>query len=60
MLTTHDMDDIDQICDRLIMIDSGKKIYDGSLVDLKKKYTGGSILFVECLRKNPLIWRIPG
>ena len=44
ILTTHDMDDIEAICSRLIMIDEGKKIYDGSLSSFKELYTGGSVL----------------
>jgi len=44
ILTTHDMDDIEAICSRLIIIDEGKKIYDGSLSSFKELYTGGSVL----------------
>jgi ABC-2 type transport system ATP-binding protein len=36
ILTTHDMDDIEQICHRLIMIDHGHKIFDGEIIDFKK------------------------
>ncbi|MFP4661222.1 MAG: ATP-binding cassette domain-containing protein [Halanaerobiales bacterium] len=38
ILTTHDMDDIEHICDRLIMIDHGKILYDGSLTEFKNSY----------------------
>jgi ABC-2 type transport system ATP-binding protein len=38
ILTTHDMDDIEALCDRILFIDNGKIIYDGTLKDLKKKY----------------------
>lgn len=38
VLTTHDIEDIEELCNRIIIIDDGKKIYDGSLVDLKEKY----------------------
>ena len=55
VLTTHDMDDIEQICDRLIMIDKGKKIYDGSLSDFKKTYTRGSVLCAEFATEAPII-----
>lgn len=40
VLTTHDMDDIEQTCNRLIMIDKGEKQYDGNLQDFKSKYIG--------------------
>ncbi len=38
ILTTHDLDDIEEICRKIIVIDDGKKIYEGSLSELKKKY----------------------
>lgn len=47
ILTTHDMDDIEQICKRLIMIDMGQVIYDGLLEDFKEKYSGGSTIIAE-------------
>lgn len=38
ILTTHDIGDIEELCNRIIIIDEGKKIYDGSLEDLKDTY----------------------
>ena len=38
ILTTHDIGDIEELCNRIIMIDEGKKIYDGSLEKLKDTY----------------------
>ena len=38
VLTTHDMGDIEELCDRIIIIDEGKKIYDGDLTHLKETY----------------------
>ncbi len=38
ILTTHNMDDIEELCNRIIMIDEGKKVYDGDLKELKNKY----------------------
>lgn len=38
ILTTHDIEDIEELCSRIIIIDEGKKIYDGSLTDLKEEY----------------------
>lgn len=38
ILTTHDIGDIEELCNRIIIIDKGKKIYDGSLADLKDTY----------------------
>ncbi len=38
ILTTHDMDDIEEVCKRIIIIDKGSLIYDGSLEKVKSKY----------------------
>ncbi|MBQ7066044.1 MAG: ATP-binding cassette domain-containing protein [Lachnospiraceae bacterium] len=38
ILTTHDIGDIEELCSRIIIIDEGKKIYDGSLEALKDTY----------------------
>ena len=38
ILTTHDIGDIEELCSRIIIIDDGKKIYDGSLEALKDTY----------------------
>lgn len=38
IFTTHDMQDIEKVCDRLIMIDKGKKVYDGSIHEIKSRY----------------------
>ena len=39
IFTTHDMQDIEKVCDRLIIIDSGKKMYDGSINEIKNLYS---------------------
>lgn len=38
ILTTHDIGDIEELCNRIIIIDEGKKIYDGTLEHLKDTY----------------------
>ena len=38
ILTTHDIEDIEELCNRIIIIDDGKKIYDGTLKELKDVY----------------------
>ena len=38
ILTTHDMDDIASLCSRIIMIEEGSIIYDGSIEDIKNKF----------------------
>ena len=38
ILTTHDMNDIEALAKRIILIGKGKLLYDGSLSKLKKQY----------------------
>ena len=38
ILTTHDLEDIEELCDRIIIIDKGVKIYDGGLKEIREKY----------------------
>src|SRR5690606_1191918 len=38
LLTSHDMDDIEQVCDRVIVINNGEKVYDDALTMLTSKY----------------------
>lgn len=39
MITTHDMDDIEELCSRIVLIDKGVVAYEGSLDKFKKKYS---------------------
>ena len=47
ILTTHDLVDIEELCNRIIIIDAGKKIYDGTLSDLKRSYGGSCSIHFE-------------
>ena len=47
IFTTHDMQDIEKTCNRLIIIDKGQKIYDGSIHGIKEKYGQARLLEVE-------------
>ena len=50
ILTTHDLSDIEELCNRIIIIDKGVKIYDGSLDEIKQKY--GYMTTVEIAIKD--------
>ncbi len=41
LLTTHDLQDIEALCSRVIMLDDGRIIYDGSLEELKSRWSKG-------------------
>lgn len=47
VLTTHDMQDIEELCERIIIIDKGSIIYDGDLQDLKDRFSYNRILSLE-------------
>ena len=47
LLTTHDLDDIERLCSRLLVIDHGRLIYDGDLDTLKQRYGGERMLVVD-------------
>lgn len=47
IFTTHDMQDIEKTCDRLIIIDKGSKVYDGSLLNIRETYGTKRRLDVE-------------
>jgi ABC-2 type transport system ATP-binding protein len=38
VLTTHDMDDVERLCQRIIVIDSGTVLYDGGMSRLKERF----------------------
>ena len=40
LLTTHDMDDIEALCPRMLIIDHGRKLYDGAVSDIRTRFSG--------------------
>lgn len=52
ILTTHDLNDIEELCNRIIIIDSGKLIYDGGLKEIKEQY--GYITNIEVQMKQKI------
>ena len=47
ILTTHDMKDIEEVCDRIILIDEGKIMLDMSVDDVRDKLGGVNTLVVD-------------
>ena len=55
ILTTHDLDDIQQLCDRIIIINHGQIVEDGSLQDLIKRISPYRQLILEFYDEVPEI-----
>ncbi len=54
IFTTHDMQDIEKTCDRLIIIDKGLKVYDGALMGIREKYGTTRQLDVEFVQNTEI------
>lgn len=51
ILTTHDMQDIEELCSRIMVIDHGAIIYDGQLAELKMNVQYNRMIQIE-IQKN--------
>ncbi|MEN8241893.1 MAG: ATP-binding cassette domain-containing protein [Chloroflexota bacterium] len=47
ILTTHDLSDVEKLCQRVMIIDEGKLLYDGQLEALSQRFGGSRQLVVE-------------
>ncbi len=47
LLTTHDMGDIERLCDRVLVVDRGRLAYDGSLPGLVATVGARRVLLVD-------------
>ncbi|MFF0966183.1 ABC transporter ATP-binding protein [Streptomyces sp. NPDC003703] len=59
LLTTHDLQDIEQLCSRVMVIDHGRLMYDGSLPGLHEAAQGERTLVVDLERELPPL-EVPG
>ena len=46
ILTTHDMKDIEELCNRIIIIDKGCILYDGSLANIKYRFGNTKTIYL--------------
>ena len=47
LLTTHDLKDITEVCDRLLLLDRGKLLFDGSLREFERRFATKRRILLE-------------
>ncbi|MGL4662430.1 MAG: ABC transporter ATP-binding protein [Culicoidibacterales bacterium] len=55
ILTTHDMQDIEALVERVIIIDQGQKLYDGAIDSLSKQFGNKKVLTIELAKECDLV-----
>ena len=55
LLTTHDLSDVERLCRRILLIDHGKVLYDGSVEMLKRRYAPYRVLVVHLAPDEPAL-----
>ena len=55
LLTTHDLIDVERLCDRLLIIDHGQVIEDGAVEAIKARYGGERTLVVDLVEPGPAL-----
>jgi ABC-2 type transport system ATP-binding protein len=53
LLTTHDMGDIERLCDRVLVIDRGRLVFDGTLPSLAERVALQRVLVVDLPEPSP-------
>jgi ABC-2 type transport system ATP-binding protein len=60
LLTTHDMGDIERLCDRVLVVDHGRLAYDGTLPGLAATVGAQRVLVVDLMQPSGDLVGIPG
>jgi ABC-2 type transport system ATP-binding protein len=53
LLTTHDMDDVQRLCDRILVVDHGRLAYDGTLPGLVTRVGAERVLTLDLNKPSP-------
>jgi len=56
LLTSHDLEDIHEVCEKVVIIDEGKIIYHGSIREMLSTYSTKKIMNVELEEKKRLVF----
>lgn len=60
LLTTHDMDDVQRLCERIIVVDRGRMAYDGTIPGLVARVGGERVLTLDLQEPSPPLEGIQG
>lgn len=60
LLTTHDMGDVERLCERVLVVDHGRLVHDGSLSGLGATVGARRVLVVDLAAPTPDLTGIPG
>ncbi|WP_245717613.1 ABC transporter ATP-binding protein [Nocardia jejuensis] len=60
LLTTHDMGDIERLCERVLVVDHGTLVYDGSLAGLAATVGEHRVLIVDLAEPTADLTDLPG
>jgi len=59
LLTTHDMGDVERLCDRILLVDRGSLAYDGTLAGLSRTVGAERVLVVDLASPVPDLLDVP-
>jgi ABC-2 type transport system ATP-binding protein len=58
ILSTHQMDTVEKLCQEILLIDNGKEICKGTLSEIKRNF-GGNNIRIEFSGNQKMIWDMP-
>ena len=60
LLTTHDMGDVERLCDRVLLVDRGRLAYEGTLAGLSRTVGAERVLVVDLAEPGVDLVTVPG
>jgi ABC-2 type transport system ATP-binding protein len=55
VLTTHDLQDVERLCERVLIIDHGRLLFDGALTELQERFGGRRQVVVDLAEAYPTL-----
>ncbi len=59
LLTTHDMGDVERLCDRVLLVDRGRLVWDGTLAGLSRTVGAQRVLVVDLAESTADLHDVP-